>query len=76
MENRIAIDERIQHGKPVIKGTRVPVHVILGALGGGMTYEEVCTEFGITKADIAAAINYAQEIVSQETVRPLKAVKA
>lgn len=36
---RITIDEKIRFGKPVIKGTRVPVDLILGKLGGGMTYE-------------------------------------
>jgi len=44
---RIVIDKRIRHGKPVIKGTRVPVDVILGSLAGGMTYEEICKEYKI-----------------------------
>ncbi len=33
-ENRIIIDPEIRHGKPVIKGSRVPVDVILGSLSG------------------------------------------
>ena len=66
------IDERIMHGKPVIKGTRVPVDVILGSLAGGMTYEEVEKEYGITREDILAAIEYARKIISEEKVRPLK----
>lgn len=37
----VLVDPKIRHGKPVIKGTRVPVQVILGGLVGGMTYEEV-----------------------------------
>ena len=56
---RIIIDEKIRHGKPVIKGTRVPVDIILGSLAGGMDYGEVCKEYGITKEDILAAIEYA-----------------
>lgn len=71
--DRIVIDERIMHGKPVIKGTRVPVDVILGSLAGGMTYEEVEKEYGITREDILAAIEYARKIISKEKVRPLKA---
>lgn len=71
--DRIVIDERIMHGKPVIKGTRVPVDVILGSLAGGMTYEEVEKEYGITREDILAAIEYARKIISEEKVRPLKA---
>ena len=32
---RIVIDKDIRHGKPVIRGTRVPIDIILGALAGG-----------------------------------------
>jgi uncharacterized protein (DUF433 family) len=69
---RIVIDKRIRHGKPVIKGTRVPVDVILGSLAGGMTYEEICKEYKIKKEDILAAIEYAASIISKEEVKPLK----
>jgi uncharacterized protein (DUF433 family) len=37
---RIVIDPKIRFGKPVIKGTRVPVDLILGKIAGGMTIEE------------------------------------
>ena len=69
---RIVIDEKIMHGKPVIKGTRVPVYVILGSLAGGMSYSEICKEYGVTKEDVLAAIKYATDIISEEVVRPLK----
>ena len=36
--NRITVDEKVRFGKPVIKGARVPVDLILGKLAGGMTY--------------------------------------
>ena len=55
---RIIIDEKVMHGKPVIKGTRVPVDVILGSLIGGMTYEEIEREYGVKKDDILAATQY------------------
>jgi len=69
---RIVVDDKIMHGKPVIKGTRVPVDVILGSLAGGMSYEEVEKEYGVTREDILAAIEYARRIISEEKVRPLK----
>lgn len=69
---RIIFDEKIRHGKPIIKGTRVPVDIVLGSLAGGMTYREVCKEYGITKEDILAAIEYATSIISEEEVKPLK----
>ena len=69
---RIITDPRIMHGKPVIKGTRVPVDVVLGGLIGGMTYEEIEKEYGVKRDDIIAAIEYAAKFVIGEEVRPLK----
>ena len=69
---RILIDPKIMHGKPVIKGTRVPVDVILGSLIGGMEYEEIEREYGVKRVDILAAIEYAATFVMGEKVRPLK----
>lgn len=68
---RVIIDPRIMHGKPIIKGTRVPVDVVLGSLIGGMTYEEIEKEYGISKEDILAAIAYAARFVIGEEVRSL-----
>lgn len=68
----IVIDEKIMHGKPVIKGTRVPVDVILGSLVGGMTYDEIENEYDVKKDDIIAAIQYAAKFVIGEEVHQLK----
>ena len=60
MLDRISIDSRVCHGKPCIKGTRVPVFVILDALVAGMTYEEISDDYpSITGDDIKAALSYA-----------------
>jgi len=72
--SRIVIDKEIRHGKPVIKGTRVPVDIILGSLAGGMSYEEVCEDYEISEEDIKAAIRYATELVANEEVHILEAV--
>ncbi len=66
MNERIIIDPSIRHGKPVIRGTRVPVHRIIGSLAGGVTPEEVCEEYGIIDADVRAALEYAEELVEAE----------
>jgi uncharacterized protein (DUF433 family) len=42
----------------------VPVDVILGSLAGGMTYKEICKEYGIKKEDILAAIEYQKRKLS------------
>ena len=54
MTNRIIINPNIQHGKPVIRGTRVPVTRIIGSLAGGMTQEEIMKEYEVGKEDIRA----------------------
>ena len=43
--NRIVLDPATGHGKHVIRGTRLPVTVVVGSLAGGMTFEEVQREY-------------------------------
>jgi uncharacterized protein (DUF433 family) len=73
MNERIVIDSRIQHGKPVIRGTRVPVARIVGGLAGGMTFEEVQKEYGVAAEDIRAALEFASQIIEQEEHHSLPA---
>lgn len=72
MEDRIVIDPKICHGKPIIRGTRTPVTVILGALAGGDSFETLEKEYLITAEDIRACIAFATEEISQISYRPLK----
>ncbi len=67
-EERIIIDPEIRHGKPIIKGTRVPVEVVLGSLAGGMEIEEIADEYGIKKEDVKASVEYAMRIVANEDI--------
>lgn len=71
MNDRIVIDPRICHGKPVIRGTRMPVSLVVGSLAGGMSFEEVEREYGLTRDDIRAALKFAGELVEQEQHHPL-----
>ncbi len=68
----IIVDEKIRFGKPIIKGTRIAVDEVLGALAGGMTHEEIEKEYGVDKEGILAALKYAAEIVSEEEVGLVK----
>ena len=68
---RITIDEKVRFGKPVIKGTRVPVALILSKLAGGMTYEEIMAEYDLTKEDILAVLEYAAKHLADEEVRAI-----
>jgi uncharacterized protein (DUF433 family) len=66
---RITAEGRIRFGKPVIRGTRVPVDLIIGKLAGGMTYEEVMEEYQITREDILAVLDYAAKTLSKEEIK-------
>jgi uncharacterized protein (DUF433 family) len=46
--NRIVLDPAVAHGRPIIRGTRLPVSIVVGSLAGGMTFEEVQREYNIT----------------------------
>lgn len=71
MNERIVIDRKIQHGKPVIRGTRVPVARIMSGLAGGMTAAEIEAEVGVTAGDIRAALEFASELIEREEFRVL-----
>jgi len=70
-EDKIVIDPEIRHGKPVIRGTRLPVDIILGSIAGGMSIEEVAKEYGIKKEDVLAAIEYAAKLISKEEIKTI-----
>ena len=71
MNEPIVIDPEIQHGKPVIRGTRVPVTRIVGGLAGSMTKEEIMREYEVAEEDIEAALSYAAELIETEEFHPL-----
>ena len=71
----IVVNEKVRFGKPVIKGTRVTVDEVLGALAGGMTNEEIEREYSLKRADILAALGYASKIVAEERVGNLKVAR-
>jgi uncharacterized protein (DUF433 family) len=64
MNDRIEINPNVQHGKPVIRGTRVPVTRVLAAVAGGMNFAEIRAEYDVTDDDIRAAVAFANEIVA------------
>lgn len=65
---KIVVDPKIRFGKPVIKGTRVPVDLIIGKIAGGMTIEAVAKEYDLKRKDILAALRYAAQLVKKENL--------
>lgn len=60
MNPRIQINPEICHGKPVIRGTRVLVSTILGALSGGDTTGMVLQDYpSVSAEDVSAALEFA-----------------
>ena len=70
-QDRITSDPLIQGGHPVIKGTRVPVKIIVGALAGGSSVEEVCEGWRISREDVLAALGFAADAVDRERANAL-----
>ena len=70
--DRIVVDARILAGKPVIKGTRIPVSLILNLLGHGYDFARIREAYPeLTEADIRAAVAYSEARMDREEVRPL-----
>lgn len=65
----VVVDPEIRFGKPVIKGTRVPVDLIVGKLAGGMTMDEVADGYGLTLDQVRAALGYAAMILEEDETR-------
>lgn len=62
VSNRVVIDSEIHHGRPVIRGTRLPVTIVVGRLAGGMSFAEVEREYDITADDIRDALRFVMEL--------------
>lgn len=68
----ITIDKDIHHGEPCIKGTRVPVTIIVGSIADGMSVDEILEEYPqLQRESVHAALAYAADAVRQEIILPL-----
>lgn len=66
---RIEVNPEVMLGKPVIKGTRVPVELILRKLSEGATESDLLDGYPrLTKLDIQAALAYAASTLAHETI--------
>jgi uncharacterized protein (DUF433 family) len=71
--DRIAINPDVMLGKPVIKGTRIPVELIIRKLGEGASFDDLLDAYpNLTREDIHAALLYAAEYLGNETLIYLK----
>jgi uncharacterized protein (DUF433 family) len=70
MLERIKVDPKICHGKPIIQGTRIMVWQILDLIEDDLTFDDIINEYypKLTKEDIKACIEYANHLVKNEEV--------
>lgn len=69
-KERITVDPKILVGKPIIRGTRISVELILDALGAGATIDDLLEDYPhLKREDIFACIKYGADSVRNEVVR-------
>ena len=73
-QERVTISPDLHHGTPCIRGTRIPVAMIIGSLADGMEPEEIRGAYPqLTFEDIQAALAYAADIIQSDVLVPLAA---
>jgi len=65
-QERIVSDHRILLGKPVIKGTRISVELILKELSEGASVADLCDDYKLSNEDIQAVLEYASARIANE----------
>jgi len=64
---RISSDPDILHGKPCIKGTRIPVYLIVSLVAEGVSVNEIVKDYpSLSPEDIKAAVKYAAKLAEYE----------
>jgi uncharacterized protein (DUF433 family) len=68
---RVEIDPEVMLGKPVIRGTRITVEIILEKLAAGSPVEEILAEYPrLTREDVLAAVAYARQAIGTDEIIP------
>ncbi len=72
MLERITMDANICHGKPVIRGLRYPVEMIMELLAAGMSHEEILADYeDLEPEDILAVLAYATRVMQIKRIEML-----
>ena len=66
--NRITVNPKVAAGKPVIRGTRITVDLLLRLMAAGMKPEEIAEDDNISVEDVTAALLYAAKVLGREEV--------
>ena len=72
-QEHISVDPKVLVGKPVVKGTRISVELVVDLMAQGWTQEQILENYpNLTLADIRACLAYASEVLHSERVFPIK----
>jgi len=72
MEPLVHVDPRIMTGKPVIRGTRITVELILERLGAGESVDDILASYPhLTREGVLAAIRFGAAVLKNEEILPL-----
>jgi uncharacterized protein (DUF433 family) len=70
-QDRIVVDPDILAGKPIVRGTRIPVDLVLKRLAEDLDVNALFTAYPrLTKEDVQACLAYANTLVAGEDVYP------
>ena len=73
LTDRIVVDPKILTGKPVVRGTRISVELVVELLAAGWSHEQILASYPhLAEEDIRACLAYAGELLQEEKVYPLK----
>jgi uncharacterized protein (DUF433 family) len=71
-EQRIVVDPAIIAGKPIVKGTRIPVYIVLQHLAHDLSLETLIDDYPhLTPEDVRACLAYAAALVENDEVFPV-----
>ena len=73
LTDRIVLDPKILTGKPVVRGTRISVELVVDLLAVGWSHEQILASYPhLSEEDIRACLSYASKLLREEKVYPLK----
>lgn len=74
LRDRIELNPKVCNGKPVIKGTRIPVFVVLEQIAAGESWNDILAGYPeLTKEDLQAALLYAKASLDHTEIRAVSA---
>jgi uncharacterized protein (DUF433 family) len=72
-QDYITADPAVLSGKPIIKGTRISVELVLECLGRGWTIDDLLAQYPhLSREAVTACLDYARDLVKSETLTALR----